>query len=42
VAVTAVPGVTRCTLYLSPEDTNAYLILDDTTYGRLDFNKLGY
>jgi len=42
VAVTAVPGVARCTLYLSPEDTNAYLILDDTTYGRLDYNKLGY
>lgn len=42
VAVTAVPGVTRCTLYLSPEDTNAYLILDDAVYGRLDYNKLGY
>lgn len=24
------------------EDTNAYLILDDTTFGRLDYNKLGY
>lgn len=42
VAVTAAPGVTRCTLYLSPEDTNAYLILNDTIYGTLDNNKLGY
>jgi hypothetical protein len=42
VSVTAVPGVTRVTLYVSAEDTNAYLILDDAVYGRLDFNKLGY
>lgn len=41
-SVTAVPGLTRCTLYLSPEDTNAYLVLDDTTYGKLDNNKLGF
>lgn len=42
VSVTAVPGVTRVTLYVSAEDTNAYLILDDAVYGTLDYNKLGY
>jgi hypothetical protein len=30
------------TLYLSAQDQNAYLILDDTTYGKLDDNKLGF
>jgi hypothetical protein len=30
------------TLYLSAQDQNAYLILDDTTYGKLDENKLGF
>jgi len=42
IAITATPGVTRITLYMSGEDTNAYLILNDTTYGTLNNNKLGY
>lgn len=30
------------TLFLSAQDQNAYLVLDDTTYGKLDENKLGF
>lgn len=30
------------TYYVSGEDLNNYLLLDDAVYGRLDFNKLGY
>jgi hypothetical protein len=40
--VTAQPGSARFTFYLSAADLNAYLILDNTTFGKLDFNKLGY
>lgn len=40
--ISATPQQTRITLYLSGQDTNAYLILDDTTYGKLNSNKLGF
>ena len=42
VAVSATPAGSRYTYYLSGADLNAYLILGNTTFGRLDFNKLGY
>ena len=42
VAVSATPEGSRYTYYLSGADLNAYLLLNNTTYGRLDFNKLGY
>ena len=32
----------RYTYYLSGADLNAYLTLNDSVFGRLDFNKLGY
>jgi hypothetical protein len=38
----ATPDNVVGTLYLSAQDQNAYLILDDTTYGKLDENKLGF
>jgi hypothetical protein len=38
----ASPGEARYTYYVSAADLNAYLILDNATFGRLDFNKLGY
>jgi hypothetical protein len=41
-ALSATPESARYTFYLSPADLNAYLILNDTVFGRLDFNKLGY
>jgi hypothetical protein len=42
VRVTATPQSSRYTFYLSGADLNNYLILNDTVFGRLDFNKLGY
>jgi hypothetical protein len=42
VQISATPSQTRVTMYLSGQDTNAYLVLDDTTYGKLDLNKLGF
>jgi hypothetical protein len=42
VSMTATPESSRYTFYLSGADLNAYLILDSDTFGRLDFNKLGY
>ena len=42
VSFSATPGEARYTYYVSGADLNAYLILDDATFGRLDFNKLGY
>ena len=36
------PSETYVTMYFSPAEQNAYLILNDDVYGRLDFNKLGY
>jgi hypothetical protein len=36
------PEQASATFYLSAQDLNNYLTLDDAVYGRLDFNKLGY
>jgi hypothetical protein len=41
-AFSAVPGEARYTYYVSPADQNAYLILNNATFGKLDFNRLGY
>jgi hypothetical protein len=41
-AFSAVPGEARYTHYLSPADQIAYLILEKATFGKLDFNRLGY
>ena len=40
-ALSVTPESARYTFYLSPADLNAYLILNDTVFGRLDYNKLG-
>jgi len=42
VEVNAQPGSARFTYHLSSADLNAYLILDNATFGKLDENKLGY
>ena len=42
VALSATPDSARYTYYVSPADLNAYLILNDAVFGRLDYNKLGY
>lgn len=42
VVVNATPGQTRVTVVMSPADNNAYLILDDPIYGKLDSNRLGF
>lgn len=42
VRVTAMPGETRVTLMISPADNNAYLILDNAVYGKLDLNRLSF
>jgi hypothetical protein len=42
VSMTATPESSRYTFYLSGADLNAYLILDNTVFGTLDNNKLGY
>ena len=42
VALSATPEGARYTFYLSPADLNAYMQLNDSVFGRLDFNKLGY
>jgi hypothetical protein len=39
---TAQPGEARYTYYVSAADLNAYLILDNATFGKLDSNRLGY
>ena len=41
-SVTATPESSRYTFYLSGADLNSYLILNDSVFGRLDYNKLGY
>lgn len=41
VTVTATPEQSRFTYYLSPQDMNNYLILDDAVFGKLDQNRLG-
>ena len=42
VSITATPESSRYTFYLSGADLNAYLLLDNTVFGTLDYNKLGY
>jgi hypothetical protein len=42
VTMSATPGESSFTFYLSGADLNSYFILNNTNYGRLDFNKLGY
>ena len=42
VTITATPESSRYTFTLSSAEQNNYLILDETVFGRLDFNKLGY
>lgn len=42
IQISARPGQTRFTLFVSGQDQNAYLKLDDTIFGTLDFNKLGF
>jgi hypothetical protein len=42
VTMSATPAGASFTYYVSGADLNAYLILDSTVFGRLDFNKLGY
>ena len=40
--MSATPDSTRFTFYVSGADLNAYLILNDATFGKLDSNRLGY
>lgn len=42
VSITATPESSRYTFYLSSADQNNYLILDNTQFGQLDNNRLGY
>jgi hypothetical protein len=42
VTVTATPASASYTYYVSSADLNAYLLLNNTTFGRLDYNRLGY
>ena len=40
--MTATPESSTYTYYVSGADLNAYLILNNAVFGRLDYNKLGY
>jgi hypothetical protein len=40
--ISATPAGSRYTYYVSGADLNAYLILNNAVFGRLNFNKLGY
>lgn len=42
IEVSARPGSSEFTFYFSAADRNAYLILDNPTFGKLDENKLGF
>ena len=42
VSMSATPDSTRFTFYVSGADLNSYLILNNTTFGKLDSNRLGY
>ncbi len=42
ISISATPNQTRATVYMSGQDTNAYLILDNATFGTLNNNKLGF
>lgn len=39
-SLTATPSGARITYYLSPEELYSWLVLDNSRYGKLDFNKL--
>jgi len=41
-ALSATPERVGLTLYVSGADLNAYLILNNATFGKLDFNRLGF
>lgn len=41
VSLSATPNGARFTYFLSPQEMNNYLILDDTVFGKLDENRLG-
>lgn len=40
--ITITPDDVEFVVYFSPQDTNAYMILNNSIYGRLDYNKLGF
>jgi hypothetical protein len=40
--MSATPAGASFTFYVSGADLNAYLILDNPTFGTLDENRLGY
>lgn len=42
IQISATPEQTRVTVFMSGQDNNAYLILDNAIYGKLDENKLGF
>jgi hypothetical protein len=42
VSITATPEDTRILFFVSSNETNDYLILNDDVYGRLNFNRLGF
>jgi len=42
ISISATPEQTRATVFMSGQDTNAYMILDDAIFGKLDNNKLGF
>ena len=42
VQIDATPEQTRITLFMSGQDNNAYLVLNNAVYGTLDNNKLGF
>jgi hypothetical protein len=42
VQIDATPEQTRITLFMSGQDNNAYLVLNNSVYGTLDNNKLGF
>lgn len=42
IQISARPGQTRFTIFMSGQDQNAYLTLNDPIYGKLDNNKLGF
>jgi len=42
IQISARPGQTRFTIFMSGQDQNAYLTLNDAVFGTLDNNKLGF
>ena len=40
--VSSTPEQTRVTFQLAGTEQYAYLVLDDTVYGTLDYNRLGF